>query len=253
MFLTTRAVVLHQTQYNDRYGIVHCYTRESGRMNFLVPKPVSAGGRRRAPSQWVQMQPLAEVELTSELKPRRELHYIKELRVLNAHIRIGASGIKTSIGIFLSELLYRILTIGEADIAVYEYLCSSFDVLERETDSRAVANFHLCFMFHLLPLLGVEPEVNFLQKESVDYWFDLREGIFLSDCPFHNEALPPEEAEYVKLFSRIRFDNMRLFRLNRIQRARILDILILYYRLHLPPFGSLHSPEILKGIYDSRA
>jgi DNA repair protein RecO (recombination protein O) len=42
---------------------------------------------------------------------------------------------------------------------------------------------------------------------------------------------------------------MHLFRLSRPERARILEILLLYYRLHLPAFPELRSLSVLKDLY----
>ena len=49
---------------------------------------------------------------------------------------------------------------------------------------------------------------------------------------------------------RMDFPTMHLFRLTRAERARILEILLLYYRLHLPAFPELRSLQVLQELYN---
>ena len=44
--------------------------------------------------------------------------------------------------------------------------------------------------------------------------------------------------------------NMQLFRLNRHQRARILDVVTTFYQLHVPEFRNLRSLAVLKEVLD---
>ncbi len=249
MFLTTPALVLHRFTYNDRYGIAHCYTASNGRMNLLVPARSGVKRHRREPAQWTMLRPLNEVELTVELKPHRDLHHIRELHLLHSRPGLNDGGVKTAVSMFLSELLYRILTHTEADEPLYRYINQCLNRIETEPLPRAAANSHLYFMLHLLPFLGVEPDT---QVYSPGDWFDMREGRYTHSAPGHADVLPPEEAAFLPLLMRINVENMGCFRFNRMQRAAILERLIRYYRLHLPPFPALHSPDILRSLYDSR-
>lgn len=249
MFLTTPALVLHRAPYSDKYGIVHCYTASKGRINFLVPARSGVRHHRREPAQWTMLRPLDEVELTVELKPHRELHHIRELHLQHSRLSLNDGGVKTAVSMFLAELLYRILTHTEADEPLYRYVTQCLNQIEMEPLPRAAANSHLCFMLHLLPFLGVEPDVHTYNPGD---WFDMREGRYAHSAPGHPDVLPPDEAAFLPLLMRMNMDNMGYFRFNRVQRLSILERLIRYYRLHLPPFPSLHSPDILRSLYDSR-
>jgi DNA repair protein RecO (recombination protein O) len=45
------------------------------------------------------------------------------------------------------------------------------------------------------------------------------------------------------------YATMHLFRLGRADRNRILEILILYYRLHIPQFPELRSLPVLQELF----
>ena len=47
---------------------------------------------------------------------------------------------------------------------------------------------------------------------------------------------------------RMNLRNMHRFRLNRQQRNRILDVLTLYYQLHVPEFRNLRSLAVLREV-----
>ena len=61
--------------------------------------------------------------------------------------------------------------------------------------------------------------------------------------------LQPSEAQVIHLLSRMTFSNMAVFRFNREERNRVLDVIISYYRLHNAAIGTLRSPDILKQLF----
>jgi DNA repair protein RecO (recombination protein O) len=61
--------------------------------------------------------------------------------------------------------------------------------------------------------------------------------------------LQPREAQVIYLLSRMTFRNMAVFKFNREERNRMLDLIISYYRLHNAAIGTLRSPDILKQLF----
>ena len=49
---------------------------------------------------------------------------------------------------------------------------------------------------------------------------------------------------------RMDYQNMHLFRMSRTDRNRCLDVMLTYYRLHLPSFPELKSLPVLKELFD---
>ena len=82
-------------------------------------------------------------------------------------------------------------------------------------------------------------------------YFDLRAAEFCSLTPTHRDFLMPQEAGRILLLMRMDFPTMHLFRLSRMERNRILEILLLYYRLHVPGFPELRSVSVLKELYQA--
>lgn len=237
--LRTRAIVLHRTPYTDRYAIVHLYTQEYGRLGVLVPE-----GRTKQRRYHLLLTPLSEVELTATLRPRRELALVGEVRLVAPRHAIQLNPSKRSQGLFIGELLYRVLSHPEPDDRLYTFIASSLEVLELL--ELGVANFYLCFAYRLLEYLAIAPPLG----RSVPLgqpWYDLEEACFTHAPRLARHALPPAEASHLLLFARMHYGNLGAFRYSREQRGQIIDRLLLYYRLHLPPFPVLRSLEILRS------
>ncbi len=241
MFIHTKAFFLHRTPYNDKYSIVHLYTLERGRIGVLFPNKKSR--RKRGASV---LSPLCEVELLLELKPRRDLAYIKEMKVLNPNHSIQLQANKCSQAIFISELLYRTLTLAEADEELYDFLSYSFNLLNRL--EKGIANFYLCFSYQLLEYFAVSPLLEFNTNSMIKQeWFDMANGIFTTNPLISDYILDLEETKHLKLFVRMNYQNLAFFKYNKAQRGRILDRLMQYYQLHLPNFKPLQSITILRS------
>ncbi len=240
MLIQTRAIVLHRTPYNDRHAIVHLYTEVYGRLGVLVSERASRG-RRAHPT----LVPLSEVELTGELKPRRSLVQLGEVKALASNHRIQAEPTKCSQGIFISELLYRILSMPHPDSELYHFVSASLRCLN-DLD-RGIPNFYLCFTYRLLEHLAVAPTIGREAMSDPALWFDLQQACFTYTPQMVQYALPPVEARHLCLLARMTYDNLSAFRYSRHERGAIIDRLLLYYRLHLPTFGPIKSLEVLRA------
>lgn len=239
MLIETKAIVLHRTAYSDRYSIVHVYTEQRGRMGLLVPN-----GRGRRQRMIALLTPLSEVELVGDLKQGKSLATVSEVRLCQPNHQIQMNPIKCSQGIFLGELLYRVLVHEEPDTDLYHYVSLSMQILHGI--EQGVANFYLVFTYHLLRYLAVAPSIDYQQVDS-SMCFDLREARFTSTPGIQTETVPPQYMVGMQRFSRITYQNMHLFRYNRVDRRIIIDYLLLYYRIHLPPFGPIKSLEVLRN------
>ena len=80
-------------------------------------------------------------------------------------------------------------------------------------------------------------------------FFDLREGRFCSVAPTHRDFLQPDEARLIHLMMRMDYPTMHLFRLSRTDRHRITNVLLQYYKQHLPDFPELKSLAVLQQLW----
>lgn len=239
MYEKLRGIVLNTVRYSDRNNIVHIYTDGHGLMAFAVPQGATRGARMRNS----MLMPLSLVEMEANTNPKRELASMHDLRRTVALISIYSDPVKSAIAMFMSEVLTHVIQEQEQNATLYTYIYNSVNILEHAT--AGVANFHICFLYHLGALLGIEPDVSSYRK---GYWFNMAEGTFTPHAGAMR-YLRPEQASVIVLLARMRYDNMHLFKFSRDQRNEMLDLILDYFKMHSSTLGTLRSPEVLKQLF----
>ena len=240
MYEKLKGVVLNTIRYSDKHNIVHIYTDERGLMSFAVPQGKTQAARMRN----AMLMPLSLVEMEAALRPGRDVATMRDLRRAFPLTTIYSDPVKNAIAMFISELLTHVIQEPEGNEPLFRYIEQSVQLLEQMTGH--VANFHICFLYHLGGHLGIQPNV---ESYSQGHWFDMTDGVFVPATVQGHQHLPPQEAQVIHLLSRMTFANMGAFRFNREERNRVLDVIINYYRLHNAAIGTLRSPDILKQLF----
>jgi len=245
--------VLHTIKYGEQKIIVDMFTRQHGRLSFIVPLPKSVHGKLK--KQY--FQPFTLLTIECDLRPLAQLQKLRDASILMPLPSLLCDPSKLSICLFLSEFLYHALKGEQQNTLLFDYLTSSLQWLDsREHD---FANFHLVFLMRLSRFLGFYPNLEGrgtpLQypqegKSEDTVYFDLRAASFCATPPLHRDFLMPEEAGILRLMMRMDFATMHLFRMNRAQRNRCIEVALLFYRLHLPDFPDLRSLEVLRDLWD---
>ncbi len=238
MLVKTEGIVLHSLKYGEQRVIVDIFTREQGRLSFIVPVPRSE--RSKIKKQY--LQPLTLLQLECDVRPQQQLQKLRDASLLQPLPSLLSDPKKLTICLFVSEFLYHALKGEQQNTPLFDYVRSSIEWLDGCQDN--FANFHLVFLMRTARFLGFFPNL----EEEGDY-FDLRGATFCSAPPLHRDFLLPQEAGRIRLLMRMDYPTMHLFRLSRLERGRILEILLLYYRLHLPAFPELRSVAVLQELY----
>lgn len=244
MLTKTPAIVLHAIKYGETRLIVDLFTRQHGRLAFIVSLPKSPKARVR--KQY--FQPLTMLEIEADIRQKVQLQKIRDLRLAVPFASIPFDPNKLSISLFVAEFLYHALRGEQQNAPLYDYVANS--ILWLDSQEARYANFHLVFLMRLSRFLGFYPNLD--HYAPGDY-FDLRESIFSAQPPVHHDFLGPQEAEKIQVMMRMDFPTMHLYRMTHQERNRLLEVALTYYRLHLPDFPELKSVEVLREIYASHA
>ncbi len=240
MEVKTKAIVLRAVRYADSRMIVDMLTANVGRVSFACG--LSKTNRGKIKKQL--FQPLTLLDIVFDYRPNVELQRIKDVRVARPFTSIPFDAYKLSIGLFLAEFLVY-ASKGEQDGNRLEEFTEK-SLLWLDNAVEGFANFHLVFMIHVSLFIGFYPN---LDGYSDGAWFDLRDGSFTMTCPSHPDYLNPDDSRRILLLTRMNFDNMRLFRMSRDDRNRCLDVIMAYYRLHVPNFPVLRSLDVLRELF----
>jgi len=239
MLYKTQGIVLSTIPYSDTYSIAQLFTRDFGRVSYLLPRP-----RGRKPKFSASLfAPLTVLWLEAEHMPLRDLHRIRDATRQFPLYEINSQMDKISLTFFLSELLTRLLHESDHNDQLFDYLKNSVETLE--ATERGLANFHLAFMVGLNRFLGIHPNTT---EGDRGCYFDLMNGEFTTHVPLHTHYLNREQSVFLLQLQRMHYGNMHLFRLSRSQRNLIVDLFLDYYRLHIYDFPPLKSLDILRKL-----
>ncbi len=234
-------IVLRTTRYSDSLMIADVYTRSRGRLSFLVP--ISGSGRGRV--HRVLFQPLSMLSFTASCRKGRSLPRVADVQPYMLYSTIQGDAVKSSIALYLSELLSCSLREEGGDESLFGFLERSlalFDSLES-----GYSDFHLVFMVQLLRYLGIYPN---LDGYAAHCYLDLQQGCAVNEHPLHPDFLMPADAVPFVALLRTGYDSMHRLSLNRRLRGEYLATLTAYYRLHIPDFPRLRSMDVLRELFD---
>jgi DNA repair protein RecO (recombination protein O) len=239
MLHTLKGIVFHAVKYSETSVIVKIYTDLFGLQSYLV-KGIRSPKSRIRPGLF---QPLTLLELVAQHKERHGLQSIREIRFAHPYQELQTDIRKSSVALFLNELVYKSVREEEANPELFDFLWDSFLLLDQTTDN--VSHFHLVFALQLTGFLGIVPQHNHSATESI---FNLREGYFQPSVPDHPHYLDQADSKTFFTFLQTPLAMQSSLQFSPAARGRLLETVLLYYRLHLPGLTPLQSHHILHTV-----
>ncbi len=245
MYSTTRGISFRQTRYSDTSLVVRIYTEQFGLRSYLVK------GARNPKSKIkpALFQPLSLIELVVSNKEKSELHHIREARSAYQPTTIHSDIRKSSILLFLNELLYKSIQEETPNPELFRFIYDNIVLLDKIEEN--IQDFHFYFALRLTKYLGFYPQGQYNNEGSV---FDLKEGSFsdtlrVSEIGQFDFITGPACFFFHSLLN-ISPINVKLPQLNipAAIRSELLDYLIRYYSYHLPLARSFKSHIILHEV-----
>ncbi len=238
MLITTKAIVLSKLKYKDYDLIVKCFTEEKGVVSYLIKNALKSKKGKFRPAYF---QPLSILDLETDYKDKRSLQYIKEVKLNFNYTTLYTNVIKSTIAMFLSEVLTNVLVEEEQNIQLYNFLETTmiwFDETEVNT------NFHLIFLIELTKYLGFYPEPPIKDAN----YFNLEDGKF----QLKESGIYCIKGENLTLFKELlgtKFDDRKQIVVNTTQKREFLSMILLYFKLHLDGFKQPKSVTVLNQVF----
>ena len=220
--------------------MVDMLTEALGRVPFLVKVTQSSKGKMRRQF----FMPLTLVEVDFDYRQRASLQRIRDIRISHPLPSLGMDPFKLSIAMFVAEFLCHATRDEHLNEPLFQFV--SFSLQWLDGVERGFANFHLVFMMRLSRFVGFFPNTD----EREGRYFDLLNGCFTSSVPLHGHFLAPAEASKIGLLMRLNYKTMHLCAMSREERNRCTEVIVEYYRLHVPGFPPLRSLEVLRQLFD---
>lgn len=240
MYHSTRGIVFRQTKYSDSSLVVRILTEETGLRSYIIKG--ARGPKSKIKSSL--FQPLTLLDLVVSQKEKSELHHIREARVAYQYQNIHLDIRKSSILLFLNELLYKTIQEEAVNPELFHFIFDHLVLLDETTENPA--NFHILFTIHLTHYLGFFPQGRYLNEKTA---FDLEEGHFVQAdaLPAENFISGQECAWFSKLLD-ISPEKFYTIMVPSTVRSNLLRKILRYYHLHLPLTGEFKSHIVLHDV-----
>jgi len=240
MIAKTNAIVLSKIKYGDHNLIIKCYSKEFGVITFLQKGILKA---KSGKIKKAYFQLLSQLQLEITYQSNRSLQYIKEVKPNIIYTSLHTNIFKSTIVMFLAEVLSNSLQEEEENHTLYSYLETTLQWLDTQDNS---ANFHLMFLLKLTKQLGFYPEVNNINAP----FFNLRAGKF-EDKHTDLYSISGENLTLLKRLLGTTFDALTSIKITAKQRQSFLSMLLLYFDLHLGSFKKPKSLEVFNQVFNA--
>jgi len=239
MLVKTRGIVLSSIKYSESSIITKIYTDEYGMLSFIV----RGVRKRKARMSASFFQPFTLLNLDINYKPKSNLQNIKEIGLEQRTDSLHTDVRKSTIALFLAEVLHKSLEEEQQDKGLFEFLQLTISFLDSMETS--FANFHLIFLIQLSKYLGFYPSQS---QSNQQKYFNMESGVFEAN-PYTDQFLNQELSDKLKELMRLSYIERGLLKLSSLQRRSLLSEMIRYYQLHLPGMGRISSQEVLESVF----
>jgi DNA repair protein RecO (recombination protein O) len=236
MLQKTEGIVIHSLPYSDTSIITKVFTLEYGLVSFMIK-----GTRgKKTSNKAVLFQPLTVLQLDIYYKENKNLQTVKETKLAFNPVGIHGNVHKTSVVLFIAEVLQKLFKEHYNNVALFELLRNRIQQLN---DEPFHPDFHLKLLIEVSEELGFIPFNNYSALEPI---FSIQEGKFVSNVMEHTGAY------YLNLI-----DSEHLFKLisgvdlvmQREERRSLLTEILKYYQFHNPGMSAIRSISVLQEIF----
>lgn len=239
MLHKTKGIVLRVTNYAETSVVAKIYTQKFGLQSYLI----NGVKKPKAKIPLNVLQPMHLLDMVVYHKPNGNMQRVKEVKSHPVLQNIPYDIVKSSIVIFLNEMIYKSIKQQHEDEVMFEFISKNIELLDHSEEG--VANFHLIFLLKLTRFLGFYPDLRNAEKFN---FFDLKDGVFVSNQPPHSFFIEANlKTFWLQLFKNSieHFDELKI---NAAVRKVLLYKIIEYYSFHIEDFGLVKSHEILEEV-----
>jgi DNA repair protein RecO (recombination protein O) len=221
MIFKTRGIVFRFTKFRETSIIVTIFTEQFGLQSYIVN-----GVRSKSAKNKIALyQPLTLLNLVVYHRENANIERIKEISCLYPFRTLTSDIKKSTLGMFINELLNKTVK-DESHIAeVFQFLFDS--LVSLDTLHEGYENFHLIFMLKLSRFLGF--------------------GVYNVNEVVGGKVADEETERVIAELIRANYDTP--LKISNTLRRNSLDLLLKFYSEHMENFGEMKSVQVLKEVF----
>jgi DNA repair protein RecO (recombination protein O) len=229
MLHKTKGIVLNYLKYRESSIIARIYTAEFGLQSYIINGVRSA----RSKKGLALMQPLTLLDMVVYHKDNKvdQLQRISEYKSAHTFTSIPFDVKKSSVALFVTELLSKVLKEEDERGVVFEFLCHF--VMELDQREKQYESLHVYLMVHLTHFIGF----------GIHQKADLQRDNILQRVNTSFDQI------YETIIEMNRSDLNEVSNMDNKLRKDCLSYMINYYVQHIEGFGELKSLAVLSQIF----
>lgn len=247
---STKGIVLRTVKYGETSLIVTILTELFGVQSYLMNGVRTS--TKKGSGKAGLFQPAAILDLVVYHNELKHLNRIKEYRWAHLYQHIFSDVPKNAVALFMIELLTKCLKQPETNTDLFHF-CEDALIQVDESSGSVMANFPLFFSLHLSNFFGFRP-ANLLRgdfENTDNFYFDLREGLFVNEKPDHPYFLEGRQAAVTnELLKVMQPAELEPIKLNHDFRRQLLVAYETYYAFHIQDFGKMKTLPVLREVLD---
>ena len=238
MLTKTRGIVLRRIPYSETSIITDIYTEQHGLMSYII-----GGVRKPRPSTSASLlQLMSVVDILAYHSDKDKLHRIREMKPAYVYQSIPLDVRKNAILMFLAELCSRAIRETEENPGLFRMILEELIRLDKASEN--YNDIHLEFMVKLADLLGFGPSPNYSTSNPC---FDMIGGEFIPGPPVQHMQYVEDGADIAAIINQARGGTAGR-NLTRARRNKLIDHLVLYFRIHVDNMKEIRSHLILREV-----
>lgn len=236
-----RGIVLNTLKYGESSMVAHILTDVGGRRSYMVQGLGKGGGAKGG--KGALFQPMFLLDFVGIESSKTQLDRLKEVSLAVPLQSLPFDVRKSTIALFMSELLYKLIREVEPNSPLFDYVYHS--VVALDAMEEGIPNFHLWFMVGLSRYLGFFPSGEW----SEGCVFDIEDGAFSPVVPRSGLYINADNTRLLHELMEIEASQLGTLGLSRLQRKDFIASLLAYFGYHLDTINSISSLRILSEVF----
>ena len=237
MLVKTRGIVLSYLKYRETSIIARVYTERLGVQTYVV----NAVRKAKPPGRIALFQPFTLLELVAYVaRGSSSLTRLSEFRCAEPFRTLPYEIQKSSVVLFLSEVVGRAVREEEQNESLFQFLHDSILAFDRQTIG--AENFALIFLLELATYLGF----------GISSGGELTDQVIMAGhaatAPGATSPATLRLREFDHYYDELLREPVSSTIPNGRVRHELLNVLIRYYQLHVAQMGEIRSLEILSEV-----
>jgi DNA repair protein RecO (recombination protein O) len=221
MIFKARGIVFRFTKFKETSIIVTIFTDVFGLQSYIVN-----GVRSKSAKNKIALyQPLTLLNLVVYHRANANIERIKEISCLHPYQSLTSEVRKSTIAMFITELLNKTVKDESHAHEIFEFLSQS--LITVDSMKGGYENFHLVFMVKLCRYLGF--------------------GVYNLNEIMGGRATDVETEKLLEDLLRADYDTVMA--VTNAQRRVLLELLLKFYADHMENFGEIKSVQVLREVF----